>query len=243
MDTNWTSAKVAVEGYVAPGFEPVAAEFERNFTDRASLPNPDRFYTDDSFASDHYDELLTPGFREQIARDASLDFMRDLYHRGGDSSELRRIMRLDLLMAIAQNDLVKVHGACKVHGITVRFPYLDRELVDFTSRLDARHMLRGLDKRHLFKRAMADVLPREIIRKPKQGFGLPISVWLRDDPAMQSLARGVLLDERTRQRGWIQPHFVGQLIDRHIAGGWDHSAAIWQLLMLELWMRRHMDGP
>ena len=214
----------------------------RNFTERASLPNPDRFYSDDSFASNHYDELLTDGFRGQIGKDASLEFMRGVYAQGSDASELHRIMRLDLLMAIAQNDLVKVHGACKAHGITVRFPYLDPSLVDFTSRLATRHKLRGLDKRHLFKRAMAGILPREIIRKPKQGFGLPISVWLRHDPTMQSLIRDVLLDDRTRQRGWIRPAFVGQLLDRHIAGGWDHSAELWQLLLLELWMRRHMDG-
>lgn len=212
-----------------------------SFTQRASLPNPDRFYSDDSFASDHYDALLSDGFRDQVGKNASLEFMRTVYSLGGDSSELHRIMRLDLLMAIAQNDLVKVHGACKAHGITVRFPYLDPSLVDFTSRLGARHKLRGLNKRYLFKRAMVDILPREIIRKPKQGFGLPISVWLKNDPAMQSMVREVLLDDRTRQRGWIRPKFVEQLIDRHIAGGWDYSAAIWQLLLLELWMRRHMD--
>ena len=53
-----------------------------NFFERASLPNPDRFYTDDSFASDHYDELLTPEFRRAVARDASLDWMRDVYRLG-----------------------------------------------------------------------------------------------------------------------------------------------------------------
>lgn len=214
----------------------------RNFTERASLPNPDRFYTDDSFASDHYQELLTDGFRDQVGEHASLEFMRNVYAHGGESSELHRIMRLDLLMAIAQNDLVKVHGACKAHGITVRFPYLDPALVEFTSRLGARHKLRGLDKRYLFKRAMVDILPRQIIRKPKQGFGLPISVWLRNDPGMQSMLRDVLLDRRTLQRGWIQPGFIEQLIARHVAGGWDNSAALWQLLVLELWMRRHMDA-
>lgn len=213
-----------------------------NFVERASLPNPDRFYTDDAFASEQYQTLLTPGFREEVGRDASLEFMRRVHARGGDAGELHRIMRLDLLMAIAQNDLVKVHGGCKAHGVTVRFPFLDPRLVDYTGRLPERHKLRGLDKRHLFKRAMADVLPREILRKPKQGFGLPIAVWLRHDPAMQSLARSVLLDERTRQRGWIQPACVEQLLEKHISGAWDYSAELWQLLMLELWLRRTIDG-
>ena len=213
-----------------------------NFVERASLPNPDRFYTDDAFASDHYQALLTPEFREHVGRDASLEFMRRVHARGGDAGELHRIMRLDLLMAIAQNDLVKVNGGCKAQGVAVRFPFLDPRLVDYAGRLPERHKLRGLDKRHLFKRAMADILPREILRKPKQGFGLPIAVWLRHDPAMQSLARSVLLDERTRQRGWIEPACVERLLQRHISGAWDHSAELWQLLMLELWLRRTIDG-
>lgn len=59
---------------------------------------------------------------------------------------------------------------------------------------------------------------------------------------MQSRVRDLLLDDRTRERGWIRPEFVARLVDLHMAGGWDYSAAIWQLLVLELWMRRYMDG-
>lgn len=214
----------------------------RNFVERAWLPNPDRFYSDDSFASDHYGELLSDKFRTQVTRESSLQLMRDVYAQGGHASALHKIMRLDLLMAIAQNDLIKVHSACKRFGITVRFPYLDPLLVEYTGRLGADQKLRGLDKRHLFKRAMADILPTEILRKPKQGFGLPIAVWMKSDAAMRSRVHEVLLDKRTRERGWIRPEFATRLVERHMAGGWDHSAAIWHLLVLELWMRRYMDG-
>jgi asparagine synthase (glutamine-hydrolysing) len=145
-------------------------------------------------------------------------------------------------MAIAQNDLVKVHRACKQHGVSVRFPFLDPALVDYTGRLAARYKVNGLDKRHLFKRAMADILPPEILRKPKQGFGLPIAEWMRSDPQMQALVRDVLLGERARQRGWIRPEFVEELLRLHIAGAWDHSDPLWQMMILELWMRRYMDA-
>jgi len=214
----------------------------RNFTRRGSQPNPDRFYTDDSFASDYYTELLTPDFRTHVDHDASLEFMRDVYGTDHGCEPLHRIMRLDLMMAIAQNDLVKVHGACKHHGVSVRFPYLDPVLVEYCGRLPARQKVRGLNKRHLFKKAMHGILPEDILRKRKQGFGLPTAVWLKSDSATQDLVREVLLDERTRQRGWVEPEFVAQLLRMHLAGGWDHSGAIWQLLVLELWMRKYMDG-
>lgn len=213
-----------------------------NFFERASLPNPDRFYTDDSFASDYYEELLTPAFREKVGRDASLEFMREVYAQGGKADPLHRIMRLDLAMAIAQNDLVKVHGACKANGISVRFPYLDPALVAYTGRLPARQKVRGLSKRHLFKRAMADVLPQTILRKKKQGFGLPIAVWMRKDESFLAMVRSVLFDQRTRERGWFEPAFVERLLAEHIRGSWDHSNQIWQLLVLELWLRSHLDA-
>lgn len=213
-----------------------------NFVARASLPNPDRFYTDDSFASDYYGELLSADFRAAVPRDASLDLMRGVYALGEDASPLHRIMRLDLLHAIAQNDLVKVHGACKAHGVSARFPYLDPALVAFTGRLPERHKVRGLDKRHLFKRAMREVLPAQVLRKKKQGFGLPVAVWLREDPAFRAFTRDVLDDRRTRERGWFEQGCIDRLIEDHQRGSWDHSAAIWQLVVLELWLREHFDG-
>lgn len=213
-----------------------------NFVERGSLPNPDRFYTDDSFASDYYAELLTPEFRRQVAAPASLQLMREVYALGTAASPLHRIMRLDLLMAIAQNDLVKVHGACKAAGISARFPYLDPALVAHTGRLAQRCKVRGLDKRHLFKRAMRGVIPDETLKKKKQGFGLPIAIWLREDESFRQALREVLFDPRTLARGWFEAAFVERLIAEHLRGSWDHAVAIWQLAVLELWLRKHFDA-
>jgi asparagine synthase (glutamine-hydrolysing) len=213
-----------------------------NFFERASLPNPDRFYTDDSFASDHYDELLRPDFRAAVNRDASLDLMRSVYSLGRTGGPLHRLMRLDLLMAIAQNDLRKVHGAAKAVGVTVRFPYLDPALGAYVHRLPERHKVRLLEKRHLFKLAMAGILPEEILRKKKQGFGLPTSVWLRRDRAFQTTVRETLFDDRTRARGWWDLGFVERMLAEHEQGSWDHADSIWRLFVLENWLRRYADA-
>jgi asparagine synthase (glutamine-hydrolysing) len=213
-----------------------------NFVERGSLPNPDRFYTDDSFGSDYYEELLAPEFRREAARDASLDFLRRIYALGEDAAPLHRIMRLDLSMAIAQNDLVKVRGACRAHGISTRFPYLDPALIDYTGRLPARYKVRGLKKRYLFKRAMVGILPEAVLTKKKQGFGLPVAVWLRQDPEFQSMVRSVLFDEVTLARGLYNRAFLEKLMAEHARGTWDHSRGIWQILVLELWLRKHLDA-
>ena len=213
-----------------------------NFTRRGALPNPDRFYTDDAFASECFDELLTGAFRSQVSADLSLQLLRGMYAGTDARSGLHRLMALDLELAIAQNDLVKVDGAARHAGVSVRFPYLDPDLVAFTGRLKAHWKVSGTEKRALFKRATVGILPAAILKKPKQGFGLPISVWMRERPAFREWLRELLLSERSRQRGWFEPAYVAGLFERHLQGGWDYSADLWSLAVLELWVRNNLEG-
>lgn len=211
----------------------------RNFIERGSLPNPDRFYTDDSFASDHYDELLTPAFRQHVKRDASLDLQREVWSTLTARSELHRLMHLDLTMAIADNDIVKVTGACRSAGVSVRFPYLDRSLVEYTARLPARYKLKGTQKRALFKEAMMSTLPEAIRRKKKQGFGLPVSLWMRGQGPFRQLLNDTLESPNARLRDIVEMETVRKLLERHQRGAWDHASELYQLLVLELWLQRH----
>lgn len=213
----------------------------KNFVRRGSLPNPDRFYTDDSFASDHFDELLSSGFRSTVRRDDALQAQRDIYAQAQADCTLHKLMYLDLKMTIADNDVVKVVRASRLAGVDVVFPYLDRDLVDFTGRLPGSDKVRGLNKRHLFKLAAATILPQEILTKKKQGFGLPVSVWLRRKGAFHDLVADVLLSRRAAERGYFETDFIKHLWQRHERGAWDHSAELYQLLMLELWHRHHLD--
>jgi asparagine synthase (glutamine-hydrolysing) len=214
----------------------------KNFIRRATLPNPDRFYTDDAFASEHFEALLTPEFRAELDPSDTLVLMRGIYGQARASSELNRLLYLDLQLTIADNDVVKVVKAARLAGVDVVFPYLDRSLVEFTGRLPVRDKLRGFNKRYLFKRAMADILPPAIIQKKKHGFGLPIGTWLRNDGPYHQLVRDTLFSPRSAMRGIFRPEFVVGLLERHRRGAWNHSADIHMLLMFELWLRDTLDA-
>jgi asparagine synthase (glutamine-hydrolysing) len=214
----------------------------KNFVERGSMPNPDRFYSDDSFASDHFEELLNPDFRNRLERDESLDVQRDIFRAADADCDLHRLMYLDLKMTIADNDVVKVVRAAKMAGVQVVFPYLDRDLIDYTGHLPGSDKVRGLEKRFLFKLATTDILPEEIRKKKKQGFGLPVSVWLRNRGRFHEMARDTVLSDRAVSRGYFQPKFVQGLMDRHERGAWDHASEIYMLLMLELWHREYIDA-
>lgn len=214
----------------------------RNFARRGALANPARFYQEESFASEYFEELLTPCLRAGIERDASLAVMQRHYDALPDADELHRLMYIDLMMAIADNDLVKVQRASHAAGVCVTYPYLDRRLVDFTGRLRAAMKVNGRQKRYLFKRALRDLLPAEILAKRKQGFGLPIALWARRPGAFRDLVHDTLRSQRTVERGYFEQGFVERMLDTHDRGGWDMSPELWRLLMLELWQREYVDA-
>ena len=127
-------------------------------------------------------------------------------------------------------------------GVDVDFPYLDSDLVAYTGRLPSRFKVNMLKKRYLFKRAMAGILPAEILQKKKQGFGLPMAVWLKKGGPMRDLTKDVLFSRTSRERGLFEPGFIARLAEQHERGSWDYSSEIFRLLMLELWHREYLDA-
>jgi len=213
----------------------------RNFVRRGSLPNPQRLYAGDSFASQCFEELLTVDFRALVRPEESLELLEQTYAQVATGSELHRLMYVDLKRTIADSDIIKVGRASRMAGLTVVYPYLDPALVDYTGRLPAIHKLRGLEKRYLFKKAVRDVLPTEIRGKKKQGFDLPMAIWLRTVPEFQHLMRDTLLSKTASLRRYCNATYIQELIEKHQKGAWDYSVALYRLLMLELWHRSYVD--
>jgi asparagine synthase (glutamine-hydrolysing) len=85
-----------------------------------------------------------------------------------------------------------------------------------------------------------DLLPAAVVDRPKRGFGVPIERWFRGE--LRGLVHDVLLDARTRQRGYFHEPVVRRLLDEHQRGvrGWHYQ--LWNLLVLELWHRTFVDG-
>jgi asparagine synthase (glutamine-hydrolysing) len=211
---------------------------------RASLPNPRRFFSYEFFFALEAGRLFTPEFLAAVDLDAPYRVAQACYDRAQATSELNRLLYTDLKLAIGDNDLLKVTRTAELAGVTVRFPMLDLDLVEFTGTLPARLKVRGLEKRYLFKRALRGFLPREILAKHKHGFGVPTSAWLRDHPQFQELARETVLSTRARARGYFRAGVIEDLVDAHRNDTTTpyYGDLLWRILMLELWERRHLDG-
>ena len=211
----------------------------RNFIKRANTKNPERFYLDDSFSSDYYEDLLSDGFRKNLNKWSSLDVVKENYKYCDSKSELNRLMQLDQLMAIAENDLTKVNTSCSTNDIDVLYPFLNRELVEFMATIPENLKVRGTDKRYGFKKAVAAYTPGEILNKKKQGFGVPLSIWFKENEKFIGLAKEIFTSESFVSRDIFNSKFCLTLLDNHIKGVWDYSQELWIIINLELWLRKH----
>jgi asparagine synthase (glutamine-hydrolysing) len=84
------------------------------------------------------------------------------------------------------------------------------------------------------------LLPRAILERRKQGFGVPLGTWFRGD--MRELFADTLLSPSSLQRGYFQPRFVRHVVDEHLAGKRDHTLRLWQLVVFEKWLQQYVDG-
>jgi asparagine synthase (glutamine-hydrolysing) len=118
------------------------------------------------------------------------------------------------------------------HGIELRVPFLDHELMQHAWSLpDHLKIANGVGKALLRKAARGRV-PQAILDRPKKGFGTPTAAWLRG--GMRELAHDALTDSRSLARERFDGKFVQSLLSRHQDGA-DLSAELWPLVVLELW--------
>jgi len=221
-----------------PGVSPLRKI--RRYVERAAEPNPDRFFHYQLFLSGNAEEFFDGNFLAAVDRDSAVMVPRRHYERVGGVAPLNRLLYMDLKMCIADNDLFKVNRMAEASGIEVCFPYLDRNLAEMTGKIPAGLKLKGLKKRYIFKKAFAKLLPQEILRKKKHGFGLPSARWLRHHAGFRDMAHSLVLDRNSLHAAYFRGCALENLLKKHDQEKSDfYGAFIWNVMMLELWHRNH----
>ena len=124
-------------------------------------------------------------------------------------------------------------------SLEARVPLLDHKLVEFAARIPGHLKMRGGESKYIFKQAVRGLAPDEILNRPKQGFGVPITEWINKE--LRERIRDTFADAGTRQRGLVDYSYVDVLLSEHERGRRDHSPALWSLFILELWHRAYAD--
>lgn len=216
----------------------------RSYIRRSNLSQPCRFFSYNLLVDNPLSEIFENDFVERLGNYSVLETPSQYYWQGPARDSLDRLLYVDVKMTLGDNDLLKVTRMSELAGIRPRFPLLDRSVAELSGAIPAGLKVKGFEKRYLFKRAFRELLPIEVIRKKKHGFGIPVAFWMKSDRRMRELTRDVLLSPRTYQRGYIRRSFVEDLLRKHET---DETAfygdTLWTFLALELWFRQFVDEP
>jgi asparagine synthase (glutamine-hydrolysing) len=207
---------------------------------RSLAPRAEESYvrTMSCFTPEQKHALYSDAMRDQVD---GLDSNRCLIERFEESDArdlLGRTLYADAMTYLPGDLLAKVDIATMAASLEGRSPFLDHPLVELAARLPSSLKIRRGNGKHVLRRAVADLLPPEILGRRKKGFGVPIARWFRTE--LREMATDVLFSKTAAARPFFRPESVRRLWDDHQAGI-DRAGQLWTLLTLELWCRRFLD--
>ena len=223
------AARAAASALPAPAGERHWLARLQRFTRSAALPLEDRLTRWSGVFADGLDGLLRPELRAREASDRA-------GVRPGDWSPLSRALYLNFTTYLPGDLLVKTDRMTMANSLEARSPFLDRELVEYVAALPDACKLDGRRTKAVLRDAFRDLVPVEIARRGKMGFGVPLAAWFRS--GLREYLRDMLLAPSARYREFLSGPRVESLVARHLAGEGDRAHQLWTVLCFELWLQQ-----
>jgi asparagine synthase (glutamine-hydrolysing) len=251
LSLNWRAGTVyerlvprAVRASIAKGIVPNLPGTLGRLARRTFLAmdrSPESMFFDNFAAIRLADQwsLLAPGLRDAATRAQAYGPSRAYFERpNGRSTLLDRLLYSDIKTYLVEL-LMKQDQMSMATSIESRVPFLDHKLVEFAAQLPDHLKLNGFTTKRVLRESMKGLIPDSILNRSKMGFPVPFAAWTRGP--WNAVARDVLLDSRSRERGILDPAAVDRLLRDHADGRTNGGDRIWSLLNLELWHRTFID--
>jgi asparagine synthase (glutamine-hydrolysing) len=199
---------------------------------------------DEAAARKHYNLLFNRELKTQLYRDKRLPYdfaetFRRIYNRSNADNPLDKSLYLDICTYLVEDILVKVDRMSMANSLEVRAPLLDHKLLEFLAGVPPRFKLHKGTTKYLLKKTVAPKLPDHILHRRKQGFRLPIEVWLKQD--LKAFAQETVCGTSLENRGIFDMAVIRGMWQDFISGKREYAHQIWQLLILEKWFEEYID--
>jgi asparagine synthase (glutamine-hydrolysing) len=123
-------------------------------------------------------------------------------------------------------------------SLEVRAPFLDTAVVNFLNSLPKSYKISGNNGKRILKEAMRNKLPQAIIDRPKKGFGIPVSLWLRNE--LKDLTHQLLSEEKLKKQGLFNYQYIKKILEEHHSQKRNHRKLIWNLLVFQIWQEKYL---
>jgi len=211
----------------------------------ASLPAVNRFIANSVYLdAQQKATLYSPAVRDELEFTDPASRHREAFEKIAHADFLNQMLYLDSKIFMPTLNLTYNDKMSMASSVEVRVPFLDREFAEFVAwNVPPALKLKGLFQpktKYIFRQAMREILPDEVLKQPKAGFAIPVDYWLAND--LKEMTGDLLSETRIRNRGLFRFDAVRTLVNEHATGVHDWSMQIWQFLTLELWMQAFLDG-
>ena len=182
------------------------------------------------------DGLFKDGMLGPDAGDKILESWKDLFPLMSETDELGGFQFLELRSTLPDELLMFGDKLSMAHGLEVRVPYLDKEIVEYVERLPANFKVRNGSQKWLHRQVCQDLLPQTILKRKKRGFAVNVvDDWFRG--AMGSKMEEILMDGDSQIYRYLRPSVVQQIFKKHQSGQNDYHKILFSLVVFEEWLR------
>ena len=171
------------------------------------------------------------------APESSLKYLARYVHPA-ESGSIAQLTRLEIKNYMAHTLLRDTDAMSMAHSLEVRVPLIDHKLVEFAMGIPPGLKLNNGQGKWIFAEALRDVLPAEVLRRPKRGFEMPVAAWMRGE--LRDVLEDVFSRESIERRGLFRTEAVEAVYAHFKAGSGPYMRA-WALAVLELWLREFID--
>ena len=184
-------------------------------------------------------QLYQSEWRDQTIGVEPTTLLEGYFQKANQWDSLAQQQYVDIKTYLVDNILTKVDRMSMAVSLEARVPLLDHRIVEFALNLPQHMKLQRNKTKIILRRAMKEVLPQNVLTKPKQGFSIPLKHWLRGP--LKPLMMDLLSQEVIRQRGYFEPQTITRWVDEHLRGRANHSHRLWALILFELWQQKNID--
>lgn len=165
---------------------------------------------------------------------SSTSLLTDELPARGTEDPRARMMFRDSMTYLPDDILCKVDRAAMATSLETRVPFLDKDVAELAWRMPLSMKISKHEGKRVLRRVLYDHVPRELIERPKSGFGIPVGQWLRGP--LRDWAETLLDEARLRREGYLDPEQVRATWSQHLGGRHDWTPRLWGVLMFQSWL-------
>lgn len=184
--------------------------------------------------------LFLPWLNEALREKNTYDILNQLLQDCDTGDLFNRILYLDMKLYMENNGLYVVDRASMACSLEARVPLLNQTVVEFVTSVPFDLKLKGLRTKHLLRGSIAGLIPEPILKRPKQGFAVPVAKWI--DGELKPLVCDMLSESRLKVEGLFDYKYVQKLLREHFEHKQDNRKQLWALLVFELWYDKYVKG-